>query len=747
MQDSFPASQETPTNLTLREYGDILRRRRAIILQTFVIVLVIGILVNLYTPLTYSASARLLTEAPRFQINTVNTSDPLSDLFQTNQVYSLPTQVQMIQGPDMMKKVKEKLGNAPLPAFSVKPIEGTQIIEATAEGESQDVVANALNVLLEAYKEEILRRSTEKLKKALDLATTQSREAQAKIEDLQQKTNRFKRRNSVYSFDANKEEYVGRVKDLNDQYQAALSDMKALTGKIDATTAVLRTQKATLLPFISKTGDPRIQGIDDKLVELDASRQALKKASGFKDDMPQVQAIDAQIQLYKMRKLELLNSYVARNAVPNPAARTLSDQIGALRIEMTGLQARTNDVRRRLAEAKARLANFPDWEREWSSLNGQLAKAQSDFTYFSNQLNVLTLRSKATEGSGPTILQYAVPPTKPIRPNREQNILFAGLLGVFFGLCLALLQELFDDRINTPEESERLLNLPSLGWIPMIEEEGLRLIKETSSFSPLMESYRSLRTNINFAAVGRPVRSLVVTSSLAAEGKSTTVANLAMAMAMERKRVIIVDADLRRPSLHRLFKVEATPGLTDVLVGTHTIDEVLQPVEGVENVYVIPAGSTPPNPAELLGSEEMGRFMETLETKCDVALFDSPPTVMVADSVVLASRADGVLLVIAFGETKKANTRQALQRLARANANVLGTVLNRMEGHGGGYYGYYYGKYYVPVSDRARPATGTNGNESGNSLALPQNASDTPPLTGTPTGVVRYEDDKTEKNG
>jgi capsular exopolysaccharide synthesis family protein len=279
------------------------------------------------------------------------------------------------------------------------------------------------------------------------------------------------------------------------------------------------------------------------------------------------------------------------------------------------------------------------------------------------------------------------------------------VLGAFLGLCLALLQELFDDRINSPEEAERVLRLPSLGHVPLIEEEGLRMIRDISTFSPLMESYRSLRTNINFAAVGANLRTMIVTSSVPAEGKSTTVANLAMSMAMENKRVIIVDADLRRPSQHKLFKVDSSPGLTDILLGTHRIDQVLRET-GVPNVQLLPAGTPPPNPAELLGSREMQRLIDQLKEVSDLVLFDSPPTLAVADSVVLSSRVDGVLLVIAFGETKKSNTRKAQELLARANAHVLGTVLNRMESPNNGYY---YGKYYIPATIEAptAPAIGS----------------------------------------
>ncbi|WP_309722014.1 CpsD/CapB family tyrosine-protein kinase, partial [Armatimonas sp.] len=212
-----------------------------------------------------------------------------------------------------------------------------------------------------------------------------------------------------------------------------------------------------------------------------------------------------------------------------------------------------------------------------------------------------------------------------------------------------------------------------------------------------MESYRSLRTNLNFAAVGNSLRTMVITSSVPAEGKSTTAANLAMAMALDGKRVIIVDADLRRPSLHKLFRLESSPGLTDVLVGTHEVEEVIKS-SGVDNVSVISAGSPPPNPAELLGSSKMIDLIEKLKSLADVVLFDSPPALAVADSIVLAGRTDGVLLVIGYGETKKANSRKAVELLNRANARVLGTVLNRIEGPSSGYY---YGKYYVPATVEA----------------------------------------------
>ena len=261
------------------------------------------------------------------------------------------------------------------------------------------------------------------------------------------------------------------------------------------------------------------------------------------------------------------------------------------------------------------------------------------------------------------------------------------------------------------DASEELLGVPMLGHIPMIQEEGLRLIRDISHFSPLMECYRSFRLNIRFAMDNRPLRSLAVTSSVPAEGKSTVVANLAMALAMkvENNRVIIVDADLRRPTQHTLFKMEATPGLGDVLVGTHTVEQVLRPTT-VPNVSVITAGTPPTNPAELLESAAMERLLAELQNLCDIVLLDTPPTLAVVDAVVVASLADATVVVIGFGETKKIHVQKTMQILGRVKANVIGTAFNRLAGPASGYY---YGKYYVPSDPAPKdgPADGPVGDK------------------------------------
>lgn len=719
MQDTTGTFPEATSNISLKEYGDVLRRRRAIILQTFVIILVGGVLVTLFTAPTYQSTARLLLEAPSYNINSISTTDPLADLFRVNQTYSIPTQVEMLQEPEIRKMVAQKLGVAQLPGMNIQPLEGTQIIEVTSEGDNPELVASAPNELLQQYIDKVEGGSKKTLMDVLNLARRNATTTKGQLNKLDADIDRFKKNYKVTELDATKVELLKNSSNQSDQLRVAETELKVAQDKGNALRQQIRLNNVTpnIQDVTNLQADARIQQIDDTLTTLRAQQRVLLvtyKDNGDKSTYDadgvytgtndELRKVKRQIEIFDARRKELVNSFVVRNQRLNPQYASLNNDLIANSVDQAAASAKINKLTEQLAITNAQLAKFPAQEHKWNRMQRELAAASETNKYFTNRANELELRAETKKG-GSRILQRAEVPLSPIRPKRVQNIALAGVLGLFFGLCLALLQELFDDRINSPEEAERVLRLPSLGHVPLIEEEGLRLLKDTSTFSPLMEAYRSLRTNINFAAVGNPVRSVVITSSVPAEGKSTTVANLAMAMALESKRVIVVDADLRRPSQHKLFRLDSSPGLTDILVGTHTVEEVLRET-GVENVRVLPAGSPPPNPAELLGSAAMGRLLSTLEGMADIILLDSPPTLAVADSIVLASRTHGALLVVGYGETKKTNTKKALDLLSRANANVLGTVLNRMDGPSSGYY---YGKYYVPGTERRGPATTTGG--------------------------------------
>jgi capsular exopolysaccharide synthesis family protein len=325
------------------------------------------------------------------------------------------------------------------------------------------------------------------------------------------------------------------------------------------------------------------------------------------------------------------------------------------------------------------------------------------------------------------LVDRAVVPDAPSFPRTGRNLQFGLLFGLLAGILACLLIERLDTRIHTPEEVGALLQLPTFGVVPdfwrLVPHNGTgapelaeaaprdgnrELVTLMHPASVVSEAYRGIRTKLLFSSPGSPPKTILVTSSQAGEGKTVTVVNLAVSLALSGSRVLIVDADLRKPSCHRQMRVTRDPGLSSVLTGQCDLATavVLSPFfangngksHGTSAVYVLPAGASPPNPAELLGSGLMGNLLHAVKEQFDFVLIDSPPILPVTDSVVMATKADGVLLVVKGGEWGRDIVQRALGHLDAVHSRVLGVVLNCVDVTRGGspyyYYRYYYGGYY-----------------------------------------------------
>ena len=303
------------------------------------------------------------------------------------------------------------------------------------------------------------------------------------------------------------------------------------------------------------------------------------------------------------------------------------------------------------------------------------------------------------------ILEPATPPQAPILPRTRRTILLAVLLGGIVATGGAVFMGTRSDTIRSPEELRRRFGLTSLGtvfkWASNVLDEYQVVVMESPS-SGYSEAFRQIRANIQFATVGRPSKTFVVTSPGPAEGKTTILSNLAVTMAQAGKRVVVVDGDLRRPTIHRFFEVESRePGLSSFLAdGGLVVADVIR-TTSTEGVSVIPSGPIPPNPSELLGSPRMATLLEQLGDLADVVLVDSPPVLMVADASIVAAQVDGGIVVVDGFETRTASVRVVLEVLSNTQINLVGVVLNKLKqptfGHGYGY-PYYYNYYYYQYS-------------------------------------------------
>lgn len=307
---------------------------------------------------------------------------------------------------------------------------------------------------------------------------------------------------------------------------------------------------------------------------------------------------------------------------------------------------------------------------------------------------------------GAQLVTPASAPTSPVRPTPIRNGAVALVVGLLLGVGLAFLRDYLDDTLKSKDDVERAVpGLTVLGLVPALtgwrDKNNALVVSLTDAKSPAAEAYRSLRTSIQFLGVERPLKLVQVTSPSAAEGKTTTIANLAVALAGAGQRVVAIDCDLRRPRLHQFFGLDNERGITSVLVGQVPLSQAMQDVPAVPNLSVLASGPVPPNPSELLGGVHMGEVLGALAMAADIVLIDCPPVLPVTDAAVLSQRADGTLLVVTARDTERRELHRAREVLTQVGAPLLGVVLNGVGDEGA--YGYNYRYQYAYSEGTASP--------------------------------------------
>lgn len=293
-----------------------------------------------------------------------------------------------------------------------------------------------------------------------------------------------------------------------------------------------------------------------------------------------------------------------------------------------------------------------------------------------------------------TLVEPASTSDSPTSPVPARNLAFGLVLGLLLGVGLAVLRHLMDTTVRTDDDVEEITEEPVIGAVHYDPRAGTEpLIVQSDPSSPRSEAFRAVRTNLMFVDAANHPRTILLTSSIPGEGKSTTIANLALTLAQSGSSVCLIEADLRRPRLLEYLGLEGSAGLTDVLIDRADLDDVLQPY-GADRLEVIGAGAIPPNPSELLASDAMSRVLAQLAARFDYVLIDTPPVLPVTDAVVLSTKVDGVIVLVGTTIVRKEQLKSTLESLGAVNNTLLGLVLNRVGhktsgGYGNGYYGYY----------------------------------------------------------
>lgn len=369
--------------------------------------------------------------------------------------------------------------------------------------------------------------------------------------------------------------------------------------------------------------------------------------------------------------------------------------------QVSGLEKQIGDTQKAIAglgdPSDPKNANMPEFARvERARLETMLSNYQIRYAILLTSVEDFRLAATRSEDKL-SIFSQAETPRTPVRPVMTVNLALGFVSGLILGLAMALLLEYLDDTAKDPQEITSGLGLTMLGVVTRFassKEARSALVTVSDGKSPSAEAYRVLRTNFQFSALSNPRVAAVITSPGPGEGKTTTLANLGVALAQSHKRVVLVDADLRRPSLQKLFGLSREFGLTDLMLDSNlAVERALLQTE-TEGLKLLPSGPLPPNPAEILSLPRMAEIMNHLKEQADVVLFDSPPVLSVADGALLAALTGNVILVVAAGETRTGAVAQARDALLRSNTSILGVVLNKLDVERHGYYRYYYYRYY-----------------------------------------------------
>lgn len=359
--------------------------------------------------------------------------------------------------------------------------------------------------------------------------------------------------------------------------------------------------------------------------------------------------------------------------------------------------ALVNEQTRRMNAQLEALGNPPSDPLERDRLQAELSQSQR--TYSELLQSYEQIRLAAAQGTSNMVqVEPATAPESPIRPRVLTNTLLAAVVGLMLGVGTIFLIEFLGDTIRDPQEITRKWGVPVLGTIIRYKHNKDELITAKQPRSPITEAFRALRTNLQFASIDLPIHTLLVTSPSPEDGKTTVAANLGSVIAQGGRKVVIVDADLRQPRIHKILQVPNRVGLTDQFIRPQ--DHINGAVKQTEigGLHALTSGNLPPNPSELLGSERMSEILRQLARQFDTIILDASPILVVTDALVLAPRVDGVLVVIKPSVTKRAALKHTLEQLRQVKANVIGVVLNDIKidrSHSYNYQGYYYSQKYA----------------------------------------------------
>jgi capsular exopolysaccharide synthesis family protein len=710
-------------DINLREYWRILKKRKFVVI---LITIVLGLFSTSFAILRapdplYSAICSI-----KFEKETT-----VEGLYARSITWSggddIETQITVIKSYPVFKSVADKLGmtqgkgnkggelkqNPDRIAESlqsrveVEREKLTNILHIKVTDSSAVFTQRLANTIALTYKElhaeQQMKRTTEALKYIREQLTA----VREKLRKSEEEFNRFSQKNQLISLDLQSEVLLARTQEIQNEMRQVQEDKGELEGVLLRLNRFIEEPYGSGHDFYSTRATTQYQGTNDALVSLLLKKDTLLE--DFTPQHPEVVAIGRKI-IENARKMAIL-----------------------LQLQISGIEKKEIHLRKELEKVDRKTQVLMDKKLEFDRLKRRV-DSFNDMTALLERKNQEALIRKAEKPEEITIVKPALLPAYPINPPKTVATGAMGIIiGLVLGIVIGFVVETFDTSLGAIEDVEETLGTQVLGIVPQVDfkdiKDGLRekypegikestekqLVHLVSHFVPksmMAESFRALRTNIQFKEAEKKIETIGIVSTSPEEGKTLVAVNLAVTMAQAGMKVLLVGSDLRKPAIDKVFGVEMTPGLTDVLMGNYpwrdtvktvtdiimgqlSTDEVMM-TPGLDNLHLITSGPIPPNPAELIESERLTALMDEAKKEYDIILFDSTPILSTADAAIMGAKVDGVLLVYRVGSVSRGLLRRSTAQLQQVNCNIMGVVLNGMrpdvspDFQDYKYYSYYY---------------------------------------------------------
>ena len=797
---------------SVKQYISIVKKRIPIILAIVLLATIAAAIYSFRQPSIYQATTEMIIEPRKPQ---VTQKDAININFGNETQYT-NTQLQLLQNPDLMKKVvialnfhheptlfgdqnrgitagirsvfsseptevKEanslpvvnEIATADIDKIPLTPEENaraeryaallggnnlkieivqyTNLVTVAVQSTNAAVAAKVSDKLVETFIEDNATRELEGAQSAYDQLSASIEDIKLTIIRLQDEQMAEQKGSGlplVESGDALRAQNLGA---LQAQYNAAKFETEKIAAQYNA--AIQAVQTGDILAVVGDNKsiqdarnqnlrrkeelEKRIEDIDRKLNEAFEKRESL--LTKYTPEYREVVALNAQISELENQKIRINREVSERIKVEGEklVKNAESEMLATLRSQLGAAQAREQRALAFYTQAASK-ANFEGQaETRLTTLKRELETSRGLLDTYTQRQKEQELAISGGRPNNIKISNRAMEPGGPVGPQRLRNIFVAFLMSLAAGIGLAFLLDYLDDSVRTSEDVSRHLGLPTLALIPhynFSEKRGLSLVPRTNGKeaagpttalvtledrnSPMAEAYRHLRTSLLFSSAGKPPQTILVTSAQPSEGKTTTAINTAITLAQSDADVVIIDCDLRRPRLHSHFNLNNTHGLTNYLSGEKSTEKLINTLPELPRLKVITSGPIPPNPAELLSSDEMRNLLQFLSGRFKHIILDSPPAISFTDAAILSTLVDGVVLVAMTGKSSLHLMRQFRTRLSSLGARIYGVVLNGVKAgsmdydyYGSGHYDYYNRSAddTTPRMDETDRTDGTNG--------------------------------------